>query len=524
MRPRSKLATSGWMTVAAAVLALAGVVCEAQTLRYTAHREQAIPDYATFELGPFMSALTFSQSFGYRYVDYQGQGSDLILENELGDVIKEGSDFPLVSTIFSRNYCTISPNWDLELSFRASYYWYPLGTSENDFDFTSVDPGLIASFGGFTFRVSQDEWYAGYGSDRVNVYAANDRAAAFANLSTEFAITKDLKMRVYEQPAYHIDYIDSRGRIDTYSGRKYEYFQNLFGADLDWVIADDKNAYLSVSRLDTIPTDTQDFDYQREVAYTEMLGYEQQLGKSLVGGVKGVWEEHSYPDSDRGDILIQRYLGYTSAQVTKASRVGASAGVGNASISSAGAYEQNGDYSTPIGSFFLETEITDRIKHSFDFTRDIRSGYQEAVESYDRCNYRITWMGRAVALGYMTAYENVKPELTTVAGYSDWLHQVNVFYPLTQLLSLSLVTSYDLRHNDGGTIVSTDEVDQALLSNDYDTWVTRLGTGYHLTKNWTLSGYIEHAQRFSDNPDLEWVRNMLAITATFTCDLFAGRE
>ena len=63
--------------------------------------------------------------------------------------------------------------------------------------------------------------------------------------------------------------------------------------------------------------------------------------------------------------------------------------------------------------------------------------------------------------------------------------------------------------------VVVDEDEDLEFSNDYETWVTRVGTSFRLTERLTFSSYAQHTERYSDAEDLEYTRDTLAAYLTY---------
>ena len=127
--------------------------------------------------------MTFSQSVGYRYMESSGSGVDFLYQNDLGTIKTNGSDFPLVSTLDFRNYLLISEHTDLDISFKASYVYYPMKTEDNQFLIDLAEEGAVG------------------------------------DLSMEFMPTPFIKGTLYNSAVYHVDYVDSRGILDRLAAR-----------------------------------------------------------------------------------------------------------------------------------------------------------------------------------------------------------------------------------------------------------------------------------------------------------------
>lgn len=510
VRPAVRLA------IAIGLLAAAPGAARAQQLRFSTHRDVAVPDYATMRIGPFYSSLSLSESAGIRYSAYSGSGEDFYLDNDLGRITEEGLETPLVSELTARNYLLINRSMDLDLSFRIRYAYFPMDTQEDEFSCTAIDPGIIATFGGFTFRATEDEWYGGYQADAYTVYATDERMGSFANLDLGFNITRFLRGLLYFRPAYRTDYVDTRGRDDSYGGERYEYFQSVAGLDLDWLMAEDKNLALSVSRTDTIPS-SNDYDEQESIHYRETARYEQQLGRNTVGGARANFVNRLYPDGDRGDTFEHDYSLFAQAQVTASTRMGGSVGMAWGEIDEAGSLETEDSFDTVVGSFLLATELSPRLNHQADYSRWVRGGYRAGMEIVDEYHYALRWKNDWIAGGYALWFTDVQQEMSTITDYRDWLHQLSLFYPLTRFVTLSAVTQYGIRDEDEGPSGAVDAIEET-FHDDYETWTTRLGTTFHLTKRLVAAAVAEHVERFSDSDDVAFTRDTVALTCTYTYD------
>jgi hypothetical protein len=51
---------------------------------------------------------------------------------------------------------------------------------------------------------------------------------------------------------------------------------------------------------------------------------------------------------------------------------------------------------------------------------------------------------------------------------------------------------------------------------DYQTWLTKIGTGFNVTREVTFTAYYSHGERFSDLEDLAYQRDTVEATFTYT--------
>ena len=487
----------GRQLFAAGLLCVLGLAAaHAQTLRFSNHREVKIPKYAVLRIGPFYSSARLSLTTGYMYTDTDGSGTAYIFRNRRGDIREDGSEFPVISTLQLRNYLLVTRRMDVDMSARVSYEYYPLDTRESGFYVDLVDEGVLG------------------------------------NISTEIIFTPYLKGTLYDWFIYRADYIDTRGLEDRYGGRRYEFIRNGVGFDLDWKLARDKNVGVSLTRFDEWPqSDT--FDERERTSYKERLIYEQEMVRNFVLGAEVSFEQIDYESDERNDGEIQRYFLFSryrggdtdgiAMRLTEASTL--TVGVGYAVAyslrrgeRSSGDVTEEDDFSRDRNAFTgfvtLETGLRKDLQHMIKAERDIYGGFTTAFELVDSLEYRILWEGEVSAASFFTRYSDVEPAADFTPGYSDWATGAELRYPLMPYVDLNLLTRYTIRDND----VSDEPVD--ILDEtevfDYDTWVTRAGTSFRVSKEVTFDFYYQHTERYSDSPDLEYSRDLVAALFTYS--------
>ncbi|MCK5850107.1 MAG: hypothetical protein KAH23_04265, partial [Kiritimatiellae bacterium] len=131
----------------------------------------------------------------------------------------------------------------------------------------------------------------------------------YGNLSAELIFTPFIKSKFYDNITFKTDYLDTRGIINSYGGDRYEYFQNVFGVDTDWLMAKNMNMGLSLLRKDLVPRDD-DFYDQELVEYEEKFLYEYSIYSCLVIGAVATYSQTDFDDPDRQDRGIDDYSAF----------------------------------------------------------------------------------------------------------------------------------------------------------------------------------------------------------------------
>ena len=527
--------SNGLAIVFVMALGLIALPASAEPSRFESYQFQGVPDKANIRLGDFSSDLAFFQSVGVRYVVSSGAGMDYIQgntqsgstslglastgqsnsRNQLGQIKKDGFDFPLVSQVTARNYWLISNYMSVQLSFALTYRAFPMGSEDNLFDVGFIDSGFSAVMGSFSFAAGNENWSGNYNGGG-NMSASAGGSGFSANLGTDFELTPYIRGRVYDRPSYRTDYVDPRGYQDTLSGQRYPVFQNMMGLDLDWQLAEDKSMGYSVSRTDSIPQDN-GYGIGRSVVYQNSLEYRQQINPLTAVGVRGDWVARDYLEQ-RGSQDQKDCVAFMNSDITDDSSVHAELGYSMAQVEAATAYETNGTSDVVIGGVGLQTRLSETISHGLQYRRSQRAGFQAGVEVVDTVGYHIAWADPETwAVGLSSAYESVTPKLARVQAYSAWVNQITASRPLTRDLTLILASAYSIRKN---TMPPSGDlgVGNLFMSNNYDTWVSTIGLIQTLTLHLKLYTYVEHLERISPNPQLAGTREMAGATLGYYYD------
>jgi hypothetical protein len=376
-----------------------------------------------------------------------------------------------------RNYLVLSRRADLDISFSVGYEYYPMDTQDDGF-----------------FVYPPDEGFA-------------------ALLSSDIELTPFLKARVYDDFKYRTDYVDTRGRKDYYGGEEYERIENTVGVDFDWLAAKDQNLGLSLSRHDELPQEDGSEDQER-TSYNEGILYEKQVNARLMAGVRADYGQNSYVVTNRSDSYSQQYSAYTEMELTRRSKVGGSIGYTLGSISDPDPGEED-EYNTGIGGVWIESELSKTLKHGLALARTMDVGYDSAFETADTVNYHLDWAGRFSTAGFYSRFADAQTsdDYLDTTDYTDWINGLTFTYPLLRYMTLVADTSYSIRDNaetDDPVGLDLTEVD------DYDTWVSQIGTAIAITRNIEFTPYVQHTERYSDNPELEYTRNLFSAMFTYS--------
>lgn len=443
---------------------------ESVMLRYDQHREIQPPDYATFRLGPLYSNLGISQSIGYRYVRLKGTGVDFLEGTRRGEVRKTGAEFPMVSGLTLNNYMILTRKLDLQANISAQYFYYPLRTQDDELRIRLTDEGVFATF------------------------------------STQFHPTRDSRILLYDDILYRTDFIDTRGLEDSYGGRKFEYLRNVLGLDWDWRPTPLDLFSVSASRTDLYPFDSE-FDRQRMVRYAQMGSYRRSLTPFAAAGVVGSMSQSFYKEASRPDVYTYGITAFTGMRL--APRLSANASLGHSwATSTGGNLEDDRKTSSITAAAALDHDISDTRHQRLSWQRRLSEAFDGGMDVSDTFGYQYRWSGSRVPGAFSTTYAIYDPKDRDRNGYTDWTTRLNVRYPLTRLMDLSLVASYGIRRND--TPTRDDELPD--ISSDYETLTLSASTGFRVTDKTMFSAYATHVERTSDNRDLAYTRDTVGVT------------
>jgi len=382
---------------------------------------------------------------------------------------------------------------DLDLSVSARYAHYPRHTQDDEFDVTLAPEGV------------------------------------FGSASLAFDVTPFIRSVLYDAFSYRTDYVDSRGLLDRYGGREYRYIDNTVGLNTDWQFAKNKDILLALSREDFLPRSTA-FRDQTHVTYREVATYEQGLFiTGLIGGLQALYAQTHFKYGNRADWNEEQYTAYLRfaregergaqmrlTQVTSFT-VGVGYGAGYArqvqrTVATTGTpvqvAEPEGRQGTLVGYAKLVTRLRKDTEHTLSYARGLRTGFDSAYEIYDEYAYKITWQGSATRITGYTTYQDVEPSSPDVNGYSDWISGVDLTHPLTQSANLFATSYYDARNNRTAVSANADPE----WTNNYATWVSRIGTSLTLTKSIDFVTYFEHVERYSASSQLAYSRDVFEAT------------
>ena len=490
------------------VLILFSHSANAQNLRFDNRREVAVPKYAVIRIGPFYSTARFTQSVGYRWTQSSGAGTDYLSGTRRGTIRKDGSELPIISTLTFRNYLLITRNMDLDLSVRARYAYYPLDTQEDDFYIDLVDERITGT------------------------------------LSTEMRLTPYIRGRIYDNLRIRTDYVDTRGIEDEAGGQRYQYFRNTVGLDFDWLMAENRNFGLSFARRDNVALDD-DFKEQEYHEYAARALYEHRIAPKLIVGARAGHRWRYYDDPERSDTRIEDYNIFLRARDGAGARMGlpiTDATTLELNLGSSAGYVVNqrsgeelrdgevverdrnrdSDSLRVSGAATLRTQMSRNLWHALTYKTGVRSGFNSAFEEYDTWNYRIGYEGGEVGIQVYSRYTAVDPTINADTRYTDWRNGVRITYPLTRMVTLFGSTEYAIRDNRGDEDADTSrlgvqtDIDTFETFSDYDTWTSRLGTSFGLTKKVKFNTYIQHYERISDEENLAFTRDTFAANLVFS--------
>lgn len=454
-------------------------IAYAQALRFSNHREIQPPEYATLRIGPFYSLVEFSQSVGYRYVTTHGTGTDFLFGTGRGVIKKDGSDFPLISSLTFRNYMILSENADIDLSVQMGYAKYPRNTQDDEFFILLPEEGILG------------------------------------NLSTEFSFGHFCKGTLYDNIAYRTDFIDTRGMKDVYGGTAYEHMQNIVGLSMDWLLAKDMDAGLSVSREDVFVYQD-DFEEQEHTTHSANILLEHEVFPALTVGLQTEIAFTDYRIQSRPDSRLIGYSVLTKYQPGRVAKLTERTSLSFAIGYSSGRTEEleNGEIDQKgeiTGYVDIQTALRSDLMHSIRFARTLQQGFNTPFEKADRVEYRLRWNGEIAEASLYSSYSEINLDEPLFPDYSDWTTGVELAYRVCRGVTLLATSQYNERNNDDILGITEPE-----LQNDYNTWISYAGTEVALTRNLKIATSIQHIVRTSVAPELEYTRDVFSAELKYT--------
>jgi hypothetical protein len=425
--------------------------------------------------------MAWSERVGYRYTQSTGTGTDYLIDNERGTIREDGADFPIISSLMFRNYLMLGRRVDVDASFAVSYAYYPLGTQEDEFRFDLAEEGVDAT------------------------------------VSMGYRISDFLYGTLSETAFYRTDYVDTRGMTDRYGGERYRQFNNTLGGQLNWEVAPDDTLTFSLSRGDLWAFDD-DFKDQEHTKYAEGLTYTHRLLEGVSVGGEVVCSQYLYkldsrPDTQQEDYnLFANFNKGVGIPLSDNSSLTFRAGYSRG-YSASGITANENDSATATGAVTLETLLRKDLSHQLTYERGLRDGYRSAFETYDRLAYTLRWQGKFASASFRSSWDEVQPSSDTNSNYATWANGINVKRDLTKWLTVSLDSTYTIRTN-ARTASAATAADEDLYN--YDTWTTRLSTGFHITKRTEFTTYVEHTERLSVADTLAYSRDTFEAFLTYT--------
>ncbi|MEI6809359.1 MAG: hypothetical protein WCN95_11615 [bacterium] len=441
----------------------------AQQIRFLpGGREMGPPDYATFRIGPLYSHFTFTEDIGIRYTDGTLGVVDFINGSQRGAYLKDGIDFPMITTMSLRNYLQISKYMDLDISVWARYEHYPLKTQDDVFIMNLTDPALTTS------------------------------------LMFEFYPTDYIRLKLYENPSYLISYVDRRGTEDLYGGLRYRRFQNDAGLDADILLERDMNVALTLSRSDVVGA-SEGFADQEQTTYSGSAAYEYQLTPMFVTGVRASYQDADYVSLSRGDYASRAYGVFANAELSAVSKASAAVGYGTGKTAATNSASSAIDAGGVQGLVSFETEFWKDTVFQASYTRTMRPGFSYGVESGGAIRGSLKWSDGSSSVVLSSEVDDINVAGNDGIGYRDWRNVLQVIYPLASDCTLDVSSTYGVRNVSPPSGLDTAGVPSELV-NGYDTWINKVRITQALMKQLSLSAYLEYVIRSSSSASLAYDR------------------
>ena len=462
----------------ALAVAVAAGEAFAQQLRFTTgYRELEPPDYANLRVGPFYSSLNFVQTVGARYSASTTNIVNVVSGARKGVFRKDGFEIPMVSSLAMRNYLPISKKADLDASVSCSYSHYPMKTQADQFSANLADQQIMADF----------------------------------NFNYQSRLAPNLNLKAYARPVYSTDYVDLTGRIDEYGGSAYERIENIVGLQADYLMRRNINIAADVSRSDVWPQ-VNAFSNRMNTTYNGALACEWQAHPKLATGVKASFSSASYPQSKDSGFFSQTYSAFAGADVTKNSKASASLGYSISGLSSSSGTGDT-DSGTLVGSGSLATELAKDIAQTVSFSRSQHRGFESGIETTDSLQYNIARNGEFITVTLTAGADGVNVAAGDISRYANKHGGISIACPVSPEVTISLSTDYSVRDN--GNTVSTNAAAPELTS-DYDTWVSRISTGWQPLRAMTVTAYAQYANRGSKADNMKYEQYMVGVDCGYS--------
>lgn len=453
-----------------------------QSLRFVAgDREIPPPANASFRIGPFYSNFRFTQTIGVRYSDGTiNQTNELALDRR--SVIREnGFEIPLVTTAYLMNYVPINRHMDLDASLWCSYAYYPLRTADDSFQANFRDPEFLADIG--------------------------------TSVEVPLSAIHNMRVMIYDRPAYLVSYVNRRGEADDYGGVRYNRFENEAGLNVEWMLASDINI-LGKARRQDVFSPSKAFEDQEQTAHSGELSVECRVSPIVVAGIGAGGSVTDYKIASRGGYNGFGGNAFCRIDLSQDTKVSASVGYSSANMKGTNG-ETTVESGTIVGAVAIEGALYRDIKHSLSYSKTQKPGFYNGIEQYDTVKYSLNWGHDDVSVGFSAAYNNSSILNETGKSESDsWNTQVNVSKSLTKSTSVGFNSSYEVINNNWGINVDANQVPE--LAYDYSTWVNRLELKYSMAANFGITAYVGHVIRASSVDVLQYKRITAGIDCCYT--------
>ncbi|MBN1671881.1 MAG: hypothetical protein JXR37_12650 [Kiritimatiellae bacterium] len=408
-------------------------------------------------IGPLHSQLTFRQSAGFRYIAASGAGR--------ADLNEDGVEFPLSSSLNLENYVVLTRYAGLGAGFSAEYSYYPMETQENVLSINAPQEGVYGDF------------------------------------SLDLAPGANLRARIYDTPSYLTDYVDFSGLSDEIAGLEYNRFDNTLGADIDWLMAPDKNLAVTLTRQDVVPED-EAFEDTGRTSYRADVSLEYQPNANLVVGPRANYSVQTFPSEERGDQTSTEANVFCRSRITRVISCSASIGLTSTRVASSDGGTDDGETRSVTADLSLEHILNRDTTHNFAFSRQLTSGFAAGTDLIDSYSYDITWRRSLGAVAFSTSLQSSQPETDTGGGYALLSSRLGLTRSLTRQLNVSLATDYTVRQNED--------------ASDYNDWTTSFSTGLSLRPELSVRLTAQHQTRDSEDDEADRSEDRVELTFDYS--------
>ncbi|MEI6971425.1 MAG: hypothetical protein WCL44_07880, partial [bacterium] len=196
---------------------------------------------------------------------------------------------------------------------------------------------------------------------------------------------------------------------------------------------------------------------------------------------------------------------FGNAEFSESTTASAGIGCGRGISSATNAMAERVEVDGALGSFSLRTEIWKDLVFKATYTRAIRAGFNDPVETADTLEGKLSWTDEVVSLGLSSAVDSVDVAAVDATDYRDWRSSFEFSCLLATDLTVGYSSSYIVRAVKVPAAFDTAGLASELVNN-YSTWINSVRCSLELMENLTAGAYADYVLRDSAADGLKYHR------------------